>query len=193
MALVKISTTTLLFACLVILASSQGYMGTVSTGTGILSPLTVGSGSSSPVVMGAISSQVNLTGSWSLDLKGKNIKHLDLQILQESDMIVGSGTMTSNGASHKVAVAGSAAGDRPTIFVAPFNQTEAFRLKLSASRTALAGEYDLLSAGGVRESGTITGSVALATKQGSPTVLGTGTNPSATSGAFVGAAAQNQG
>jgi len=71
MALVEVSTTTLLFACLIILASSQGYMGTVSTGTGILSPLTVGFDASSPVVMGAISSQVNLTGSWSLDLKGK--------------------------------------------------------------------------------------------------------------------------
>ncbi len=193
MALEEISITMLLFACLVILASSQGYMGTVSTGTGILSPLTVGFDASSPVVMGAISSQINLTGSWSLDLKGQNIKHFDLQIFQESDMIVGSGTMYSNGASHKVAVAGSSAGDRPTIFVAPLNQTEAFRLKLSASGTALAGEYDLLSADGVRESGTITGSVALARKQSSPTVLGTRTNPSATSGAFVGTTAQKQG
>ena len=60
----------LLFICLAANASSQGYMGTVSTGTGIVPALTVGKGSISASNVGAISSRANLTGSWALDLIG---------------------------------------------------------------------------------------------------------------------------
>ena len=182
--------TVLLFISLAILASSQGYMGTVSTGTGIVPPLIVGLGSTSGANVGALSSQANLTGSWSVDLKGQQIRHLDLQILQESDLIMGYGQMTADGSSQSVAAAGSVVGDRPTVFISLLDRPEVFRLKLSSSGTALAGEYDTLSAAGDRESGTVTGSMVFAIKQNNPTALGTATSPSATKGAYVGSNAK---
>lgn len=181
----------LLLISLALQGSSQSYMGTVSTGTGILTPLTVGSSAYSGASVGSLSSQANLTGSWSLDLKGQQVRHFDLQVFQLRDLIQGSGSMSSGAAGQKLTAAGSVAGNRPTIFISFIDQPVAFRLELSASGTSLAGRYDSLSADGNSESGTVTGSMALAAGQSQPTNLGTGTNPSATTGAYVGAAAKN--
>lgn len=181
----------LIFIGLVAQGASQGYMGTVSTGTGILSPITVGSGASSAGSVGSISSQDNLTGSWSIDMKGQVVRHFDLQVIQVRDLIQGSGSMTLGGSSQKVTAAGSVAGNRPTVFISLVDQPLAFRLELSASGTALAGKYDSLAAGGSGESGTVTGSMALAAGQSQVANLAKGTNPSATSGAYVGTAAKN--
>jgi hypothetical protein len=167
-------------------------MGTVTTGTGIVPPLTVGKGTISPASVGALSTQLNLTGSWSVDLKGSEIRHLDLQIFQESDLIMGSGQMLADGANRAVTVAGSIAGDRPTIFVSSIDRPEVFRLELSASGTALAGQFDSLSSSLIRESGTVTGSMALSSQQNQPTVLGRSLNPSASSGALLGRATETQ-
>ncbi len=191
MAINRMLIAVLLFISLATSASSQGYMGTVYTGTGIVPPLTVGLGSASVANVGASSSLANFTGSWSIDLKGQKIRHFDLQMLQESDLIMGYGQMTADGSSQSVAAAGSIAGDRPTVFISLLDMSQAFRLELSSSGTALAGEYDTLSAAGERESGTATGSTVLAIKQNSPTSLGTATNPSATEGAYVGSNAKN--
>lgn len=182
----------LLLFSLVVSASSQGYMGTVTTGTGIVPPLTVGKGTISPANTGALSTQANLTGSWSVDLKGSQVRHLDLQVFQESDLIMGTGQMLADGASLAVVVAGSAAGDRSTIFVSSIDKPEVFRLELSASGTALAGEYDSLTSGSIRESGTVTGSIALSSQQVPPTVLGKSKSPSAITGALPGKAREEQ-
>jgi hypothetical protein len=188
MAVNRMLITVLLFISLVVPACSQGYMGTVSTGTGIVPPLTVGLSSASGVNLGKLSTLPNLTGSWSVDLKGQQIRHLDLQIFQESDLILGYGQITADGASQTVSAAGSAAGDSPTVFISLIDRPEVFRLKLSSSGTALAGGYDSLSVSGVRESGTVTGSMVLAATQNQPAPLGAAANPSATYGALVGAA-----
>ncbi len=182
----------ILFVCLSAQASSQGYMGTVTTGTGIVPPLTVGKSTSSTANVGALSSLANLTGSWSVDLKGPQIRHLDLQMFQKSDLILGSGKMNSGGVSLPVVAAGSAAGNGQIIFISLIDNSEVFRLAFSSSGTALAGKYGSLSAAGVSESGTMTGSIVLAPKQNQLNALGKGTNPSATLGAWVGKAAQSQ-
>lgn len=168
----KILIAVILFFSLVANASSQGYMGTITTGTGIVPPLTVGKGTISPASVGALSTQANLTGSWSLDLKGSVVRHLDLLVFQEGDLILGSGQMLAGGASLAVTMAGSAAGDRSTVFVSSVDKPEVFRLELSASGTALAGEYDSLASSSSRESGTLTGSIALSSKQNQPTAGG---------------------
>ena len=186
MATNKILISVILLFSLVVSASSQGYMGTVTTGTGIVPPLTVGKGTISSANTGALSTQANLTGSWSVDLRGSMVRHLDLLVFQEGDLIVGSGQMLANGASLAVAVAGSAAGDRSTIFVSSIDKPEVFRLELSASGIALAGEYDFLTSGSIRESGTVTGSIALSSQQILPTVLGKSQSPSAITGALPG-------
>jgi hypothetical protein len=181
----------LLFLSLVGNASSQGYMGTVSTGTGIIPALTVGKVSITASSLGAISSQLNLTGSWSLDLKGSRIRHLDLQIYQENDLILGSGQMSADGSGLAATAAGFLSGDRPTVFISMPDEGQVFRLKLSSSGTSLAGEYDSLSAAGEHESGTVTGSMTLAAGKSHVIKLATGINPSATSGAWVGQAAKS--
>ena len=192
MALNKILIALILFISLIANASSQGYMGTVTTGTGILPPLTVGKGTISPASVGALSTQLNLTGSWSVDLKSSEIRHLDLQIFQERDLVMGSGLMLADGANRAVTVAGSVAGDRLTIFVSPVDKPAVFRLELSASGTALAGQFDSLSSNLIRESGTVTGSMALSYQQNRPTALGGSLNPGATSGALLGKATETQ-
>jgi hypothetical protein len=181
-----------LFICLSAQASSQGYMGTVTTGTGIVPPLTVGKSIYSTANVGASSSLANLTGSWSIDLKGTRIEHLDLQMFQKRDMIMGWGKMDTGGASLPVVAAGSMKGNGETIFISQIDNSEVLRLALSSSGTALAGEYESLSASGVSESGTMTGNIVLAPKQNQSNALGKGTNPSTTFGARVGKANQSQ-
>jgi hypothetical protein len=180
----------LLFICLVANASTQGYMGTVSTGTGIIPALTVGKGSISASQVGAISSRANLTGSWALDLLGTQTRHFDLQIYQEDDLILGSGR-SQDQSGLAVTAAGSVAGDRPTIFISLIDSSQVFRLKLSVSGDALAGEYDSLSQTESRQSGTVTGRITLTAKKSPATALGKSVNPSATAGAWVGRATES--
>ncbi|MHB8117153.1 MAG: hypothetical protein ACYDHX_00245 [Methanothrix sp.] len=176
----------LLFISLAANVSSQGYMGTVSTGTGIIPALTVGKGLISASNVGAISSRANFTGSWALDLKGAQIRHFDLQMYQEDDLILGAGQLSADQSGLTVTAAGSVAGDRPTIFISLIDTEQVFRLKLSVSGEALAGEYDSLSPTRSRESGTVTGHITLAAKKSLATTLGKSVNPSASSGARVG-------
>ncbi len=182
----------LLFICLAANASGQGYMGTVSTGTGIIPALTVGKGSISASDVGSISSQANLTGSWSLDLKGAGIRHFDLQMYQEGDLVLGAGrSQDQSGQAVTVTAAGSVAGDRPTIFISMIDGGQVFRLRLSVSGEALAGEYDCISQTQSSESGMVTGRITLAAKKSPATALGKSVNPSATTGAWVGKATQS--
>jgi hypothetical protein len=181
----------LLFISLALNASSQGYMGTVSTGTGILPAITVGKGSIPTSNVGAVSSQANLTGSWALDLNGAQKRHFDLQMYQEGDLILGAGQLSADQSGSAVTAAGYMAGDRPTIFISLIDTEQTFRLKLSVSGGALAGEYDSLSQTGLHETGTVTGHITFPAWQVQATALGRSINPSATSGAWVGKAAQS--
>jgi hypothetical protein len=188
----KIPIAIILFVSLIANVSSQGYMGTVTTGTGIVPPLTVGKATISSASVGALSTQLNLTGSWSVDLKSSVNRHIDMKIFQESDLIMGSGLMSADGVNRAVTVAGSVAGDRPVIFVSSVDKPEVFRLELSASGTALAGKFDSLSSGFIRESGTVTGSMSLSSQRNQATAIGGSLNPSATSGALLGRATETQ-
>ncbi|MFZ2471470.1 MAG: hypothetical protein WAW52_05945 [Methanothrix sp.] len=186
----KVILISLLFISLATNTSAQGYMGTVSTGTGIVPALTVGKGSISASNVGAISSRANLTGSWAIDLKGTLIRHFDLQMYQEDALILGSGP-SQDQSGLALTAAGYVAGDRPTIFISLIDTQQVFRLKLSVSGEALAGEYDSLSPTGQREAGTVTGRITFAAAKGHATTLGKSVNPSATAGAWVGKAAQS--
>ncbi len=180
----------LLFISLAANVSSQGYMGTVSTGTGIIPALTVGKSSISASQVGAISSRANLTGSWALDLLGTQTRHFDLEMYQEDDLILGSGR-SQDQSGLAVNAAGSVAGDRPTIFISLIDSSQVFRLKLSVSGEALAGEYDYLSPTKSRQSGTVTGRITLTAKKSLATTLGKSANPSASFGARVGKATES--
>lgn len=178
----------LLSLFLAVNASSQGYMGTVSTGTGIIPAITVGKSLISMSSVGAISTQANLTGGWSMDLKGSENRHLDLQVYQEKDLLLGSGQMSDQQGSLGVTASGSVKGDGLTVFVYAVDAQQVFRLKLSLSGVSLAGEYESLAKGAGIESGTATGQAISAASSSQTTVLGKSVSPSATSGARVGSA-----
>jgi len=172
-------------------ASSQGYMGTISTGTGILEPLTVGKSTISPASVGAITMQENLSGSWALDLRGRESRHLDLQIVQKGDMIAGSGQMSSGQGSQAVVVAGYMSGDSPTIFISGIDRVQTFRVRLSHSGSSLSGKFDSISQDAATESGTATGQITLTAQAGQAKLLGNGTSPSGSAGAYVGSATKS--
>ena len=172
-------------------ASSQGYMGTVSTGTGILNPITVGKSTISPASVGAISMQENLSGSWTLDLRGRESRHFDLQVVQKGDLIAGSGQMSSGQESHAVAVAGYMSGNSPTIFISGIDRIQTFRVRLSHSGSSLSGEFDFISQDAAAESGTATGQMALTAPASQAKLLGNGTSPSGSAGAYVGSATRS--
>lgn len=178
----------LLILCLSSSVYSQGYMGTISTGTGILEPITVGKSTISPARAGAISMQENLSGSWTLDLKGQESRHFDLQVVHKGDLIAGLGKMSSGQGSQSVAVAGYVSGNRPIIFINGIDRDQTFRIMLTYSGSSLAGEYDFISQDAASESGTATGQMTLTAPASRARVLGNGTNPSASAGAYVGSA-----
>ncbi|MGB7570933.1 MAG: hypothetical protein WBL87_04180 [Methanothrix sp.] len=180
-----------LFLCLSASVSSQGYMGTISTGTGILEPLTVGKNAISTARVGAISMQENLSGSWALDLKGSESRHFELQVLHEGDLIAGLGQMSSALGSQAVSVAGYVSGNSPIVFLNGIDRAQTFRVKLSHSGSSLSGEYDFISQDAAPESGTATGQMTLLAPTSSSNVLGKGINPGATSGAYVGSATKS--
>jgi hypothetical protein len=178
----------LLIFCLSSSVYSQGYMGTISTGTGILEPITVGKSTISPAKAGAISMQENLSGRWALDLKGQESRHLDLQVLHKGDLIAGLGQMSSGQGSQSVAVAGYVSGNQPIIFINGIDRAQTFRIMLTYSGSSLAGKYDFISQDAASESGTATGQMTLTAPASRAKVLGNGTNPSASAGAYVGSA-----
>ena len=151
----------LLILCLSSSVYSQGYMGTISTGTGILEPITVGKSTISPARAGAISMQENLSGSWTLDLKGQESRHFDLQVVHKGDLIAGLGKMSSGQGSQSVAVAGYVSGNRPIIFINGIDRAQTYRIMLTYSGSSLAGEYDFISQDAASESGTAPGKMTL--------------------------------
>lgn len=155
---------TLLLLILLAGAASQGYMGTVSTGRGILSPISVGEEEASGAHVG-LSGGLNLSGSWSADLVGGRARHLDLEMFQQDDLLLGTGQMNSAGRSINITAAGSVRADGLTLFVLTEGGKEVLRLELSASGTALSGMYEASSPGMPVESGTLTGGMILSAPQ----------------------------
>jgi hypothetical protein len=166
-------------------AASQGYMGTVSTGRGILTPITVGEEESSQAQVG-LSGGLNLTGSWSADLKGRPARHLDLEMFQQDDLVMGSGQLSSEGRSINITAAGSVGTKDLMVFVMPVGGEEVLRMELSASKTAITGVYEIFSRGMPIESGTLTGSVILSASQDKEiTIISAATPLSAASSSYA--------
>ncbi len=144
--------------CLVIQASSQGYLGTVSTGTGIESPITVGSGAAPQgASVGAAAAQANLTGTMSLNLIDGVVRQLNLDIFQSGDLLLGYGNMTTPTGSQRVTAAGSMMTNGMTLYISAVDVPEVYRLEITGSGASLAGRYQAFIANGTAWSGTVTG------------------------------------
>jgi hypothetical protein len=167
----------LFLLCLVIQASSQGYLGTVSTGTGIESPITVGSGAAPQgASVGASATQANLTGTMSLNLIDGVASQLNLDIFQSGDLLLGYGNMTMGTGSQRVTAAGSLTSNGITLYVSAVDVPEVYRLEITGSGAALAGRYQAFIANGPAWSGTVTGVSDQILSYRPATTLGRGVN-----------------
>jgi len=99
--------------------------------------------------------------------------------------------MSSGQESQAVAVAGYMSGDSPTIFISGIDPVQTFRVRLSHSSSSLSGEYDFISQDAAAESGTATGQMTLTAPANQAKLLGNGTSPSGSAGAYVGSATKS--
>lgn len=143
----------LVFACLALQASSQGYAGTVTTGKGIIPSLRVGS---EEVAAGV---QADLTGVWSIDLLDSSKRHMELDISQSKDDLTGAGNITADGNSRRVLAAGNISGSNIGLSASVIDSPEKYSLQVTRSGTYLAGKYDIYSSGVLTQSGTVRGSI----------------------------------
>lgn len=167
----------LILICMVALASSQGYMGTVSTGTGIESPITVGSGASPHgTTVGETGTLANMNGTLSLDLSDGMARHLDLNILQSGDILMGYGNMTTDMSSQRVTAAGSLTRSGMELYVTLVDVPEVYRLEFSGLGSSLTGRYNAFTANGAAWSGNVNGLSSQIQSYKPATVLGSGVN-----------------
>ena len=65
---------------------------------------------------------INVTGTWSLDLQDKTLKHLSLDLIQNKGAIMGSGTMERDDGTQKATASGSLDGKRLSLAVMPMGE-----------------------------------------------------------------------
>ncbi len=181
-----LSLSILILMCLAMQASSQGYLGTVNTGTGIEQPITVGSGASPQgATVGSPAAASNLTGTMSLNLIDGVTRQVSLDIIQNGDMMLGYGNMTTGAGTERITAAGSQTGTGTTLYLLPSNAPEVYRLEITGSGASLAGRYQAFAANGAAWSGRVTGVSSQILSYRPATVIGSGAN-AGLSGATVG-------
>jgi hypothetical protein len=101
---------------------------------------------------------VNVTGAWSFDLKGKNPEQMRLNLIQKDDVVMGQGVINSNG-TEKATVTGSISGKTMNLTVMQVGVPNLYKLNLSLS-TLDAGVYTAYMADGSNWSGEVTFAVS---------------------------------
>jgi len=177
-----------LFICTISQAQSQEYTGPGSTVKGLLPPLPVGSGEVPVVGLGSAPASINLTGSWSVELRDITTRHVDLQMVQGGDLLMGRGTMIADGMEAGVVAAGSISGNRLNLFVCTQDGQEMYRLRLSSAGSSVSGDFQALSNEGGTRAGSASGLISTPLLSGTATMLGKGGYASS---AAVGRSAQS--
>jgi hypothetical protein len=159
-------------------AQSEEYTGPGSTVKGLLPPLPVGSGEVPVASLGSAPAAINLTGSWSIELRDITTKYVDLQMVQGGDLLLGRGTMTANGMEALVVAGGSISGKKLNLYVCAPDGREMFRLLLSSAGSSLSGDFLALSNGGETRAGSASGLITTPLPPEASTVLGRGEDAS---------------
>ena len=102
---------------------------------------------------------VNVTGTWSFDLKGAVLEQMKLYLVQNEDMIMGQGIINRQNRTDNATVSGSLSGDKLNLIVMPVGVMDLYNLNLSLS-TLAAGTYTAHMADGSSRSGDLTFSVS---------------------------------
>ena len=196
---------TVLLTCLVLQASSQSYssskstqpvaLGSISTSSSTVSgtsstttgtapvrsgvPVIIGSNavntssSASGVPLGT--SVLNLTGTISLDLADFASRNLNLNLIQNSGVVLGQGSLVSGNETLPVTASGSLNGNTLDLFVTPTAGLETLRMLLSINGNSVSGSYNVYLTGSQTWSGTASGTLNQAGAQPSSGVNATAT------------------
>ncbi len=76
---------------------------------------------------------VNVTGAWSFDLKGKNPEQMRLNLIQKDDVVMGQGVINRGNGTEKATVRGSISGETMNLTVMPVGVPNLYKLNLSLS------------------------------------------------------------
>lgn len=101
--------------------------------------------------------KVNVTGTWSLNLKGQTEGYMDLALVQNKEAVLGHGTLVGPNGTQRVTASGSLRGDRLELTAMLVDSLDLYRLNLSFDPDT-AGTYTAYSVGGATWSGYVSGS-----------------------------------
>jgi hypothetical protein len=102
---------------------------------------------------------VNVTGAWSFDLKGKDPEQMKLYLIQNEDVVTGQGIIIRGNRTEKATVSGSISGEKMSLTVMPVGVSNLYKLNLSLSSLA-AGTYTAYMNDGSSRSGEVTFAVS---------------------------------
>jgi hypothetical protein len=102
---------------------------------------------------------VNVTGTWSIDLMGETQELMKLQLVDNDGAISGPGVIITRNQTEKAIANGSILGDKMNLTVVPLGVPDLYRLNLSLSSLD-AGKYTVCQADGGSRSGNFTFSVS---------------------------------
>jgi hypothetical protein len=135
-----------------------GYAGTSNKASTYKDSATASGPTSSEMDQPAQSVQnVNVTGPWSLNLKDRIERHLDLALVQNNETVLGHGTLVGPNGTQRVTASGSLIGDRLELTAMLVDSLDLYRLNLSFDPNT-AGTYTAYSVGGATWSGYVSGS-----------------------------------
>jgi citrate lyase synthetase len=101
-----------------------------------------------------------LNGSWHLELADSITRSVNLTLFQSSDVIFGTGSMTSGNVIQEVAAYGSVAGSKLNLELISMSDINLFQLSLDLKMPSVSGSYKALSANNATWTGTATRSVS---------------------------------
>lgn len=102
---------------------------------------------------------VNVTGTWSLDLNGEAPEQMELYLIQKEGVIMGRGVINRGNETENATANGSISGDKLRIVVMPVDTTDLYELNLSLSALS-AGTYTVHETDGSSRSGEVTFAVS---------------------------------
>lgn len=131
------------------------YLGTPIADTGFDEP---GAGAMDAPAQTGAAKDVNVTGPWSLDLIALDqvLKHMDLSLAQNKNVVMGYGAVISSNDTQRVTASGSTSGGRLSLTVVPVDGRYLYKLDLSFDLHT-AGTYTAYSADGSVLTGDIAG------------------------------------
>lgn len=100
---------------------------------------------------------VNVSGQWTLNLKDRIQRHLDLALIQNGDAVLGHGIIDDHNGTQRVTAGGSLKGGRLYLIVMLVDSLDLYKLNLSIDFNTR-GTYTAYSNSGATWSGDVSGS-----------------------------------